>query len=119
IIPTVDRTKASVAIKIDFIGKDDRGVPDMSAKVSFLSRELKKEELNPVMVVNKKAIMKEANKSYVYIIKESKALKREIATGREFEENTEVISGLQYGEKVVLNPPKGLKDGSKIKVIEE
>ncbi|MCX7991462.1 MAG: efflux RND transporter periplasmic adaptor subunit [Proteobacteria bacterium] len=119
IIPTVDRTKASVTIKINFIDKDDRVLPDMSAKVSFLSRELKKEELNPVMVVNKKAIMKEANKSYVYIIKDSKALKKEIATGREFEENTEVISGLQYGEKVVLNPPKGLKDGSKIKVIEE
>lgn len=119
IIPTADRTKASITVKISFIDKDSKILPEMSAKVSFLSRELVKEENNPMLVIDKKAIVKEDGKNFVYLIKEYTALKKEVAIGREFGENIEIIKGLSYGEKIVLAPPKGLKDGSKIKIVEE
>lgn len=119
IIPTADRTKASITVKINFLNKDDKILPDMSAKVSFLSRDLILEENNPILVVNNKAIIKENGKSYVYLIVGDRVSKKEVKIGREFDENIEIKEGLKYGEKIALSPSKGLKDGAKIKIVEE
>lgn len=119
IIPTANRTKASITVKVNFTERDNKILPDMSAKVSFLSRELKKEEKDALLVINKNAIVREGDKTKVYVIKDEKVYLKEISIGKEIDDNVEILGGLQYGDKIVLNPPKGLKDGSKIKVVEE
>lgn len=119
IIPTADRTKASITVKISFLQKDKNILPDMSAKVSFLSRELKEEENNPILVVNKKAIIKEKDKNFVFLIKDNRVNKTYVSLGKEINENMEILSGLSYGDKLVLNPPKGLKDRAKVKILEK
>lgn len=120
IIPTADRTKASIKVKISFLELDKNILPDMSAKLSFLSRELKKDEDSPILVLNKDAIIKEEDeKNFVYLLINNRIFKRYIVVGKEYEGNIEIKDGLKYGDKVVLNPQKGLKDGTKIKIVEE
>ena len=117
IVPTVDRAKATVLVKVRFLDKDTRMLPDMSAKVSFLSRELAAYELQPRLAVNQAALDSAEGKSIVYRIENDKVRKTAITTGGKLGDMQEVKAGLKAGDRVVLKP-KDLKDGTKIKVAE-
>jgi len=117
IVPTVDRAKATVLVKVLFLDKDVRMLPDMSAKVSFLSRELKPEELRPRLAVNQTALTIRRDKNIVYLISDNKVRETDVTTGGKLGDLQEVTAGLKPGDRVVLKP-KGLKDGAKIKVAE-
>ena len=117
IVPTVDRAKATVLVKVRFLDKDTRMLPDMSAKVSFLSRELTPEELQARLAVNQSALASVGSRSIVYLIRDNKVRETVITTGGKLGDMLEVASGLKPGDRVVLKP-KGLKDGAKIKVAE-
>ena len=118
IVPTVDRSKATVMVKVRFLDKDPRMLPDMSAKVSFLSRGLKPDELKPRLAVNQSALITRDGKTLVYLLKENRVTERSVVTAVKLGDMTEIASGLAQGERVVVKPPKGLKDGSKIKIAE-
>jgi multidrug efflux pump subunit AcrA (membrane-fusion protein) len=64
IVPTADRTKETVLVKVRFVDKDERILPEMSAKVAFLSREVKKEEEKPRTALNFAAIFMRDGKSW-------------------------------------------------------
>lgn len=117
IVPTVDRSKATVLVKVRFLDKDMRMLPDMSAKVAFLSRELKTEELKPRLAVNGAALANVKEKSVVYLITGDKVHETAITTGGKLGDMLEVTKGLKPGDRVVLKP-QGLKDKAKIKVAE-
>ncbi len=117
IVPTVDRAKATVLVKVKILDRDPRMLPDMSAKVSFLSRELASEELKPRLAVNQSALESKSNNNVVYRISDNKARKTAVATAGKLGDMVEVTSGLKPGDRVVLKP-EGLKDGAKIKVAE-
>jgi len=117
IVPTVDRSKATVLVKVRFLDKDIRMLPDMSAKVAFLSRELKTEELKPRLAVNGAALASVKEKSVVYLIVGDKVYETAITTGGKLGDMLEVTKGLKPGDRVVLKP-QSLKDGAKIKVAE-
>jgi len=92
-------------------------LPDMSAKVSFLSRELTSGELKPRLAVNERALAGDGGKNVVYLIKNDKAHRTIVERGGQLGDMQEVLTGLQPGDRVVLSP-QGLKDGSRIKVAE-
>lgn len=117
IVPTVDRAKATVLVKVRFIDKDTRMLPDMSAKVSFLSRELTSGELQPRLAVNARSLISDGGKNIVYLIKNDKALRTSVEKGGQLGDMQEVVTGLQPGDRVVLQP-QGLKDGVQIKIAE-
>lgn len=117
IVPTVDRAKATVLVKVRFLDKDVRMLPDMSAKVSFLSRELTAEELKPRLAVNQSALVHVKEKNIVYLIQDNKARETAVSTGGKLGDMQEVTAGLKPGDRVALKP-EGLKDGAKIKVAE-
>jgi RND family efflux transporter MFP subunit len=117
VVPTVDRAKATVLVKVRFLDRDPRMLPDMSAKVSFLSRELSGEELKSRLAVNSAAVESKKTGSVVYLIQEDKVRETVITTGGTLGDMLEVSSGLKAGDRVVLKP-KALKDGAKIKVAE-
>lgn len=117
IVPTVDRAKATVLVKVKFLDRDPRMLPDMSAKVSFLSRTLTAEELKPRLAVNASALESKSAKQVVYVIADNKARETVVTTGGKLGDMMEVTAGLKSGDRVVLKP-KGLKDGSKIKIAE-
>jgi HlyD family secretion protein len=117
IVPTVDRAKATVLVKVRFIDKDARMLPDMSAKVSFLSRELTSDELKPRLAVNQDALVSRGEKNIVYLIQDKKVRETPVTTDGKLGDMREVAAGLKPGDRVVLKP-KDLKDGAKIKVAE-
>jgi len=117
IVPTVDRSKATVLVKVRFRDKDSRMLPDMSAKVSFLSRELTPEELHPRLAVHQAALVEMKDKTLVYRIEDNKAREMMVATGGKLGDMREIKSGLKPGDRVVLKP-RGLQDGARIKVAE-
>jgi RND family efflux transporter MFP subunit len=118
IVPTVDRTKATVLVKVRFLDKDARMLPEMSAKVSFLSRTLQPEELKSRLAVNGSALIMQDGKTYVFLLQQNIVKKTFVDLGEKLGDMTEVKAGLNPGDRVVIKPPRGLKDGSKIKIAE-
>lgn len=114
IVPTADRTKASIMIKVKFLHKDNHVLPEMGAKVSFLSRQPTKEEEIERLTVNKFAIVDKDSKKYVFLIKDDRAILKQVKLGKIFGEEVEILEGLVASDKVVLLPPKELKNNSKI-----
>jgi HlyD family secretion protein len=116
IVPTVDRTKATVLVKVSFDQRDPRVLPDMSAKVAFLSRAVPAQENQPRTVVNAGAVVDRGGRPVAFLIKGDAAVEVPVATGERIADQVEIKSGLKVGDKVVLNPPAALKDGARIKL---
>ncbi|MEY4766488.1 MAG: hypothetical protein RI907_3161 [Pseudomonadota bacterium] len=120
IVPTVDRAKATVMTKIRFDKLDPRILPEMSAKVSFLSQEITDADQQPVLAVAKSSVLKRDNGGVVFRIvgqQKNAATVEEIAikTGRTLGDLMEVTGGgLKSGDKIVANPPATLKNGGRI-----
>ncbi|MRR18004.1 MAG: efflux RND transporter periplasmic adaptor subunit [Deltaproteobacteria bacterium] len=117
VVPTVDRSKATVLVKVRFLDKDARMLPDMSAKVAFLSRDLNPDELKPRLAVNAAALAKQGERSVVYLIQNDSVRETVITTGVKLGDMLEVTKGLKPGDRVVLKP-QGLTDGARIKIAE-
>ena len=114
-VPTVDRAKATVMTKIRFLEPDPRVLPEMSAKVSFLSREVAETERAPRLAVNPAVVVARAGRNVAYRIDGDKVVELEIQTGARIGDLVEVLRGPQAGDKLVLRPGERLHDGAAIK----
>jgi RND family efflux transporter MFP subunit len=119
IVPTADRTKATVMVKTRFLDLDPRILPEMSAKVAFLSRPVTADEQKPRTSVNRAAVVKKNGRDIIYVVKGGKVLETPVRLGPAIGDMLEVIEGVKPGEKVVLSPPATLRNGSSIKVSEK
>jgi RND family efflux transporter MFP subunit len=118
IVPTIDRSKATVLVKVRFLDKDRRMLPDMSAKVSFLPRKLAPEEMKPRLAAGRSALINLNGKTFAYLLEGNRVRETPVRVGATFGDMVEILSGLKAGDRVVVTPPKGLKDGSRVKVAE-
>lgn len=119
IVPTADRAKATVMVKVRFLEKNPRILPEMRAKVVFLSRALKQEEERPRKAVIRSAIVNQGGQKTIFLIQGDKAVETPISTGEPLGEMIELLEGAKAGEKVVAKPPRRLKNGSRIKIAEK
>lgn len=120
IVPTVDRAKATVMTKIRFEALDARILPEMSAKVNFLSRPATAEDQKPVTAVNPKAIVTRDGRTVVFRIGPGDVAEAvPVTAGRRLGELVELTgaSGLKPSERLVLAPPEGLKPGGQVTVV--
>ena len=118
IVPTADRSKATVLVKVAFKNYDNSVLPEMSAKVSFLSERTKEEEdQRPVLTLPLSAVEDVGGKKVVYLINDNVAVQKEITTGRLFGNYVEITSGLEDGDKVIDDLNEDIKDGIKVNVI--
>ena len=115
IVPTADRSKASVMVKVRFAERDPRVLPEMSARVAFLERDITAGEEAPRTAVNPAALVSRNGKQAVFVVKDDKAVETAVTIGDKIGDSIEVREGVTPGEKVVLNPPKKLKNGSAVK----
>lgn len=113
-VPTVDRAKATVNVKVRFVDKDARVLPEMSAKVAFLTRETAEAERAPRTVVTPAALADRNGHKVVYVVREGRAVQTPVQTGIAFGEMLEVKQGLKPGDKVVLKPTEKLRDGAAV-----
>jgi RND family efflux transporter MFP subunit len=121
IIPTADRTKATVQVKVTILDKDKDLKPEMSAKVTFLEPERKKDEsvetpVAPTVTVPKDAVATRDGKSVVFEIREGKARSRPVTVGVERQGQVVIREGLSGGETLIVRPGEGVTDGAAVKV---
>jgi len=120
VIPTADRTKATVQVKVTIADKDKDLKPEMSAKVTFLERESKPPAEGtapaaPVVSVPGEAVVKRDGKQVVFAVRDGKAWQVEIVTGVERQGQLVVRQGLAGSETLVAHVPESLRDGDTVR----
>ena len=113
-VPTVDRTKATVLVKIRFVDVDARVLPEMSAKVAFLEKETPEAERTARTVVQPAAVVERDGAAVVFVVKEGKVAQVAVKSGMKIGELVEVIGKVAVGDKVVVRPSEKLRDGSAV-----
>jgi RND family efflux transporter MFP subunit len=118
IVPTADRSKATVLVKVGFKNYDSRVLPEMSAKVLFLKEKEEQTDIDEpaLLMVPLSALATRNEKKVVYKVIDNKAVEIQITTGREFGNYVEVLSGIENGEQVIDNPGQQITDGVSVSV---
>jgi RND family efflux transporter MFP subunit len=115
LVPTVDRSKASVMTKVKFIDHDRRVLPDMSAKVAFLARAVGADQRKPRTAVHRDAVVSRDGRSVVLVIADGRVQITPVTTGATIGDLVE-IEGVKPGDKLVQKPSELIRDGSKVTV---
>ena len=116
IVPTVDRAKATVMTKVKFDAIDPRILPEMSAKVSFLSQDVTAEQQKPMVAVAADAIVQRDGRAVVFVIKEGTAVAVPVTPGKKIGDLIAIAGDVKSGEKVVLKPAENFASGALVKV---
>jgi RND family efflux transporter MFP subunit len=119
IVPTADRSKATVMVKVRFLDKNSRILPEISAKVAFLSRPTTGEEKKPRTALNKAALVNRKDRKVVFLVKGDRVVETPVSLGSPIGDMIEVLEGVKVGDQIVLNPSDRLKNGSKIEIEEK
>lgn len=116
IVPTADRAKATVLTKVEFIDKDEKVLPEMSAKVTFLEAE--EAEANPTaeLVIPAQSVLENGNETVVFTVTDNLARRRVVQLGENKGSMRVVVSGLAEGDQVISRPTPEMHDGQKVKV---
>ena len=117
VVPTADRQKATVLVKVSILDRDPRILPEMGAKVVFTTREDAVQTAAPRRVlVPSSAIVRGGDTAHVWLVEDGKVRQVALDVGPEMNGQSEVRSGLSGGESLVLSPPAALRDGAQVKI---
>ena len=120
IIPTADRGKATVKVRVGLGVRDPRIVPDMGVRVSFLEKAQPQEQHRvPGVLAPAHAIAQRDGKDVVFVVADGNAQAHAVKLGRTLGDDREVLSGLAGGDVVVVDPPEKLTDGAIVRVAPE
>ena len=114
IIPTADRDRATVRVRIGFEELDPRILPDMGVKVSFRSAEAEPEEAPEGLLVEAAAVFQDTGRDLVYLVRDGRVQRRAVRLGDRRGSDVFVLSGLVEGDRVVVEGPPGLADGAEV-----
>ncbi len=119
IVPTANRSKATILCKIKFLDIDEKVLPEMSAKATFLSKPISRElqTEKPKLLIPQKAIVFKDNQSVVFKVSDNRLIVQNIKTGASDGSKIEVLNGLSSGDKVVSNPDETLQDGDQVEIV--
>jgi RND family efflux transporter MFP subunit len=115
IVPTVDRAKATVMTKVKFDAIDPRILPEMSAKVSFLSQDITPDQQKPLLAVASDAIVQREGRAVVFVLRDDHALAIPVTPGRKIGDLTAIAGDVKSGDKVVLKPSESFVSGALVK----
>ena len=118
-VPTVDRAKATVMTKVQFDDLDPRILPEMSAKVAFLTQEITPEQQKPMTAVNADAIVQRDGRTVLFVVRNDRAVAVPVAPGPKVGELTSITGEAKSGDKAVSKPSTDLVDGSPVKVAQK
>ena len=114
IIPTADRDRATVRVRIGFEELDPRILPDMGVKVSFRSAEAEPEEAPEGLLVDAAAVFQDTGRALVYLVRDGQVQRRAVRLGDQRGSEVFVLSGLVEGDRVVVEGPEGIEDGAEV-----
>jgi RND family efflux transporter MFP subunit len=115
-VPTVDRAKATVMTKVQFETIDPRILPEMSAKVSFLSQDVTPAQQQPLTAVNPGALASRQGKTVVFLVKDGLAVEVPVTAGATVGGLIAISGAARTGDKAVLKPGAELADRTPVKV---
>jgi RND family efflux transporter MFP subunit len=119
VIPTADRTKATVQVKVTILDKDKDLKPEMSAKATFLEPTKPRTASEPaeaVITIPKEAVASRDGKTLVFEVRQGKVRAQAVVVGLERQGQVVVREGLAGGETLVARPPEAMKDGDAVRV---
>jgi HlyD family secretion protein len=116
IVPTADRAKATVMVKIKFKEYDQRVLPEMGAKVTFLAPGTRADAMTvkPLLTVPAAAVAARDGRAVVFQIKENRAVEMPVTTGRRIRNAIEITGGLKEGDRVISKADDRIKNGTKV-----
>jgi RND family efflux transporter MFP subunit len=118
IIPTADRSKATVKVRIGLDLKDERIVPDMGVRVSFLEEKPPAAAQTPRgpqgVRVPAAAVRRDGGQDVIFVLKESRAVRRVVRLGGARGQEQEVLAGVSPGETVIVDAPTSLQDNTAV-----
>lgn len=120
IVPTANRSKATILCKIKFLDIDDKVLPEMSAKTTFLLKPMQNslQTDKPILMAPLEAILEQNDEKVVFKVIENHVKRQVVETGQSLEnDKIEIKSGINSGEKIVLNPDESLHDGDQVVII--
>jgi len=115
VVPTADRSKATVMVKVSFVDRDPRILPEMSAKVAFLERQVASGEQRPKTVVPPSALVSRDGSTFVYLLKGERVEEVRVVLGEKVGDMQEITAGVKAGDRVATKPLEKLKNGSRVK----
>jgi RND family efflux transporter MFP subunit len=119
IVPTADRSKATILTKVNFVDRDARVLPEMSVKVVFMKdSSVATDTAGPKTTVPASAVTSRNGKKVVFVIHGETISETPVTLGETMGSRIEVISGVVVGDKVVLHPSEKMSSGTKIKTEE-
>ncbi len=118
VIPTADRQKATVKVRISFLKLDPKILPDMGVKVTFLGDEPveKKGAAPPAALIPPDGVRDDNGKKVVFIVKDGRVERRAVTTGGTRGTDLEILAGLNAGDSVVVKGPANLRDGQAVEI---
>ncbi len=118
-VPTVDRAKATVMTKVRFDQIDPRVLPEMSAKVTFLSQEVTPDQQKPLVAVAADALTQRDGRTVVFVVREDRAQSVPVTPGIKVGDLTAITGEVKSGEKAVANPPESLASGALVRIAQK
>jgi RND family efflux transporter MFP subunit len=116
IIPTADRQKSTVKVRIAFEHLDPRILPEMAVRVAFLGPAPKGLDDRPALLVPTRAVLREGGRHFVWVVSpDDTARRREVKVGDELDGEIPVLSGLTAGERVVIEGQSRLHEGADVR----
>jgi RND family efflux transporter MFP subunit len=119
IVPTADRSKGSVMVKVRFLGSDKRILPEMSAKVAFLERAVLPGEDRARVALLPASIATRDGQSFVFVIAGEKVVQTAVKLGPRLGDMVEVLSGVKAGERIAVTKLEKLHDKSRVKMADK
>lgn len=119
VVPTADRSKATVLVKVRFEQLDPRILPEMSAKVAFLQRPVAPGEERPKTAVNPAVVAERGGRKVVFLVKGDRVAETPVTVGARIGDMLEITAGVKPGDKIAVKPLDKLKDGARIKTAEK
>jgi len=123
VIPTADRQKATVKVRISFLKLDPKILPDMGVKVAFLEEEPppsknKSKDKGPqaVAFIPKGAVRSDSNTSFVFLVRDGKVERRAVSLGIDRGTDVAILAGVTPGDSLVVKGPENLRDGDKVEI---
>jgi RND family efflux transporter MFP subunit len=124
IIPAADRNKATVRVRIGFMGRDERVMPEMGAKVAFLDEDALDEpdsDAPPAVLIPRSSVGDDGGDRFVWVVEDDRVNRRSVVVGAKEGQRLRVVSGLRTGERVVAGLDEellaSLEDGALVSVV--
>ncbi len=116
VVPTADREKATVLVKVSILDHDPRILPEMGAKVVFDAKGAEAQAAPRRVFVPQAAVGDAGGKAFVWVVEDGRVRRQNVDVGPQRGDRIEVRQGLSGGESLVLAAPAGLENGSRVKL---